>query len=144
MCSRFSPSFLLRGDEDVTLPLEDKVACVIGREELIKAQENLSYSFVFKFNQSVDCQTRSLCAEGAKRIMHIFHHEMHRLTDVFALERCTDWSWMRGICSTCVEHAQLRHKRGRRAVWKLLPQIFGFGSWEEIQKAEQHWNDDWS
>ena len=47
-----------------------------------------------------------------------------------------------GICSVCVKKAQSDHKLGRQAVWKvLLPKIFGLGSWDEIEKAKQSWND---
>ena len=142
MCSRFSMSILLHGDAGVILSSEDQSACILGREKLIEAQEDLSYSFVFKFNPSIDCETSSLCAKKSKHIMHVFHHKRHHLTNVFALQPCADWSWMQGICPACVEHAQLQHELGRQAVWKLLPEIFGLGSWEEIEKAKQRWNDD--
>lgn len=143
ICSRFSMYELLHGHEHehVNLSSEDNVACIMGREELIQAQEDFSYSFVFKFNPPADCQTSSLCAKGAKRNMHNFHHKRHNLTNMFALQRCTDWSWMQGICPVCMEQAQLLHKSGRRAVWELLPKIFDLGSWEEIEKAKQYWND---
>lgn len=143
ICSRFPMSTLLHGSDDVALSWEDKSTCIMGREELLRAQEDLSYSFIFNFVSATGCTTSSQCAKRARRNMWFFHHDETSLIEVFALKEFTDWSMLEkgGICSVCVKKAQSDHKLGRQAVWNLLPKIFGLGSWDEIEKAKQSWND---
>ena len=141
-CSRLPMDYLLKGRNGVTLAWEDQVACIMGREALLRAQEELSHSFIFRLTSPVGCTTRGLCARRAKRSLNRFHHEISRLYEVFALTCLKDWSMMDGICAVCVNRMELDHKAGRQAVWNSLPKYFGLGSWDEIEKGAQRWSDE--
>jgi len=144
LCSRFPMSTLLHGSDSCALSWEDKSMCIMGREELLQAQEDLSYSFIYKFQSPPNCASNGLCAKRARRNMYLFYHTRDRLTDVFALKEFTSWDLVEdnGICSLCVKKARSDHKAGRKAVWDLLPKFFGLGSWGEIKKLKESWNDE--
>ena len=134
-------SALLYCEDEIALSWEDKSACILGREQLLRAQESLSYSFIFSFVPPTNCTGGGLCAKRAKRIMYLFHHEQSSLTGVFALTNFTEWSLLDGLCSVCVKKAQSDHEIGRQQIWDVLPKYFGLVSWEEIEKAKRGWSD---
>ena len=133
-------SDILHGSDGVTLSWEDKTTCFMGRQELLRAQEELSYSFLFGFVPPSNCANNGLCVKRARQFPYIFHHDECSLFEVFALKHM-DWSVTKGMCSVCVSQVQLDHKSGRRAVWNQLPEFFGLGSWEDIEKAKTNWVD---
>jgi hypothetical protein len=144
ICSCLPMCDLLDGCDDVTLSWEDKSACLKGREELLRAQEAFSYSFIFKLVPPPNCANRSVCARRARRNLYHFHHDQSPLSGVFALEPFTDWKMLDGICPACISKAQMDHQAGRKAIWNRLPKIFGLGTWEDIEKVQQNWADNHS
>jgi hypothetical protein len=143
-CSCLPMSDLLHGCDDVALSWEDKLTCIMGREELLRAQEEFSHSFIFKFVSPANCTNRAVCAKRAKRNLYLFHHDQSPLSGVFALKLFTDWKMLDGICPACISKAQSDHLAGRMVVWNRLPKFFGLGSWEDIEKVQQNWADNHS
>ncbi|KAJ7137416.1 hypothetical protein C8R43DRAFT_611190 [Mycena crocata] len=60
-------------------------------------------------------------------------------TDPFDEWTEAEWQSFRalGICHTCYDAAQLRHKTDLATVWGALPKIFGLAPWEELHQMQR-------
>lgn len=43
------------------------------------------------------------------------------------------------ICDACAKEGRESTEAGQRAVWRALPSVFGFGSWDDVKRMERQW-----
>lgn len=111
----------------VTLSYSDQRICIMGRENLLKAQLESTFAWL-RGGADTPCLTAVSCSNARKSL----------LCDIFlpvppsiALD---EWqsNWETGMCLSCIRTARVAHENGRKKAWDTLPAFFGLPVWKDL------------
>ncbi|KAF9237818.1 hypothetical protein BU15DRAFT_75612 [Melanogaster broomeanus] len=141
-CCRACPlEYIVEGYEvcgsRVELTLENKNACILGREKLPELYLE-TFSWLKTRREASECTDRNRCAAGIEATRaEVWSPE--RLMGGTGHDPFVTWEmrWESRLCPKCLKYCKREHQRGRDNAWAQLPAVFGLGSsWEELKKNE--------
>ncbi|KIJ58511.1 hypothetical protein HYDPIDRAFT_171253 [Hydnomerulius pinastri MD-312] len=138
-CARLPIDTILDGKGANTLSAADVLACLLGKEQLLKLQREKTHPFIWQAPKPniKDRRTRrctdGTCVCGGQHGKFLKYLQEKDLSTPFPLELFDQWHIV-GRCVYCAAHLIVAHQEARESVWKDLPAVFGLGSWED------HWS----
>ncbi|KAH7928727.1 hypothetical protein BV22DRAFT_1004316 [Leucogyrophana mollusca] len=142
-CSRLPIPNIVRGTSGARLSRNDVDVCIIGRDLLLKKQRKVSHPFLYAPPPGLPkpspngrpggCSAPATCVEGGNPGAVLKYLNGLDMLTPMALEIFTDWQKI-GRCGACGDKQAAVHWIAVEKVWEELPQIFGLGTWESIEK----------
>ncbi|KIJ60506.1 hypothetical protein HYDPIDRAFT_170143 [Hydnomerulius pinastri MD-312] len=138
-CARLPIDTILDGKGANTLSAADVLACLLGKEQLLKLQREKTHPFIWQAPKPniKDRRTRrctdGTCVCGGQHGKFLKYLQEKDLSTPFPLELFDQWHIV-GRCVYCAAHLIVAHQEARESVWKDLPAVFGLGSWEDIME----------
>jgi hypothetical protein len=136
LCSQLPAYDIIHGDGRNRLSQEDQNKCWTAQQQLGEMAREKTFGFLHAFQPQRGCRTIKKCSESARENIRAFHrlglsgYTYARVEAPLSIENFS--MYKDNVCDSCLITMQTSHKTGRRAIWKVLPNIFGLGSWNEI------------
>ncbi|KAJ7652432.1 hypothetical protein DFH06DRAFT_535853 [Mycena polygramma] len=121
-CCGYETSYLMNAD----ISFADKTKCILAKETFSSKWSGRVYSFLFIHPPSASCTSVLQCAGVRLRRLKTTPLQLYQ---VFPFG-CG--SYLQGLCSDCVEDANLRFQRELPAFWDALPSLFGLAPWTDL------------
>lgn len=112
-------------------PLAQK-ACLFGRERIINALADYTYSWLDGEGVSELCESTS-CEKASLKMIHNIWRP--RPDPTIALKKWSDVEVV-GLCGDCLDEAEGVHEVGRLLLWGKLPSLFDLPSWSGLTNFE--------
>ncbi|KII91856.1 hypothetical protein PLICRDRAFT_136372 [Plicaturopsis crispa FD-325 SS-3] len=124
------------GDSTLAASLspENSRACLVGREDLMDAQLEHTFSWLAKPPTAGRCGYPVRCMDERRRIL------AEMMVSPIILTALNEWDEEPSkeglnLCHSCRAEAQIAHNSGRQAIWDALPSYFGLPRWDALLKA---------
>lgn len=119
------------------LPRHEIQRCIIGRENLLKSQKDLTWACVFLPTVSRRCRDRLTCKCAAFQISQkAYSNDLHMRQ--YALDNAvTMFPYWHLYCTACRDELQNAVVSSRRKVWDDLPGYFGLGTWTRLRATQE-------
>jgi hypothetical protein len=119
------------GGSQLEMSSSDKRTCIIGRQELLRAKQNIVSAFL-KPDSVPHCSTVDSCNTG--RLKAVFTNTDDEYCD--PLWDRFDWTkFAQVVCPSCLAASKTRYEKARQDLWNNLPRIFNLRNWAELEAS---------
>jgi len=117
------------------LPRHEIDLCIIACDKLAEVFETETFSHVYNFTISQDCQTKNRCEQVGLRILrNAISQRLHVQCPTLEAFGWDDFKPQ--YCNPCIAAIKSAFVLRRQKVWNDLPSYFGLGTWEELRNAQ--------
>ncbi|KAG6853332.1 hypothetical protein C0991_005158 [Blastosporella zonata] len=136
LLARTSEPHRLLVNSSGSLSWYQKAIALVGRSHLETAEITRSHSFLASFAPAPTCMLPSTCSGVRGPLLEWALLCTKGRAGPEPLRLWDRWERL-GLCPVCVKHAMMRHERGRKEVWEMLPSYFELGTWSELKERQE-------